>query len=457
MKRLKFEYRITIIYFIIGGFWILFSDWFLNSIIQDNNILTEIQTYKGWFYVFVTGILFFIYIKRHLKQLRLTQKALKTAKEKAEESDRLKTAFLQNMSHEIRTPMNAIMGFSSLLPDTFDDKTKLQKYSEIIKQRSHDLLDIINDILDISKIESGQLSVNQDVCDLKALFAELQTFFVEYQNRMGKQHIKFSLHAFNDNEQHLIYTDKVKLKQIFINLISNAFKFTNAGSIMGGCKLDEHKKAVFYVSDTGIGIPFDKQQIIYERFSQLQQNSEVNAGTGLGLSIAKGLVGILGGELLLESEPGKGSTFFFSFPFKTVQPLEENPSTSKLSKFHNLTNKTILIVEDDVSNAEYLKEILTECGVTVVHTTLGKKAIKISLTQPLDLVLMDIRLPDLNGYETTLKIKQLNPQIKIIAQTAYAMEDETQKAMDAGCMDYISKPIHKDHLLTLISKHLSKK
>ncbi|PIV93323.1 MAG: hypothetical protein COZ17_10605 [Flavobacteriaceae bacterium CG_4_10_14_3_um_filter_33_47] len=454
MKRLKFEYRITIIYFIIGGFWILFSDWFLNSIIQDINILTEIQTYKGWFYVFVTGLLFFIYIKRHLKQLRLTEKALKTAKKKAEESDRLKTAFLQNMSHEIRTPMNAIMGFSSLLADTFDDKTKLQKYSEIIKQRSHDLLDIINDILDISKIESGQLSVNHHVCDLKALFAELQTFFVEYQNRMGKQHIKFSLHAFNDTDQHLIYTDKVKLKQIFINLISNAFKFTNTGSIMGGCKLDDNKKAVFYISDTGIGIPFDKQQIIYERFSQLQQNSEVNAGTGLGLSIAKGLVSLLGGELFLESEPGKGSTFFFSFPYKTVQPLEENSSTSKLSKFHNLINKTILIVEDDIYNAEYLKEILTHCGVHVVHTSLGKEAVEISLKQPLDLVLMDIRLPDLNGYETTIKIKELKPLIKVIAQTAYAMEDETQKAMDAGCMDYISKPIHKDHLLTLISKHL---
>lgn len=457
MKRLKFEYRITIIYFITGGIWIIFSDRFLNSIIQDTHILTEIQTYKGWFYVFVTGLLFFIYIKRHLKQLRLTEKELQTAKEKAEESDRLKTAFLQNMSHEIRTPMNAIMGFSSLLPDTFDDKNKLQKYSEIIKQRSLDLLDIINDILDISKIESGQLSINHHVCDLKALFAELQTFFVEYQNRMGKQHIEFSLHTFNDPDQYLIYTDKVKLKQIFINLISNAFKFTHTGSIIGGCKLDDHKKAVFYVSDTGIGIPLDKQQLIFERFTQLQHPSEMNTGTGLGLSIAKGLVSFLGGELFLESEPGKGSTFFFSFPFKTVQPLDENPSTSKLSKFHNLTNKTILIVEDDIYNAEYLKEILTECGITIVHTSLGKEAVEISLKQPIDLILMDIRLPDLNGYETTIKIKQLKPQLKVIAQTAYAMEDEPQHAMNAGCIDYISKPINKDLLLTLISKHLSKK
>lgn len=249
---------------------------------------------------------------------------LQRAKEKAEESDRLKTAFLQNMSHEIRTPMNAIMGFSGLLADNFNDRNKLQKFSRIIGQRCNDLLDIINDILDIAKIESGQLPVNNEECDLKELFTELSAFFIEYQNRVGKEHIKFTLHAFKETEYNVIFTDKVKLKQIFINLISNAFKFTNTGSIIGGCILDENKKAIFYVSDTGIGIPLDKQQIIYERFAQLQNGPGINTGgTGLGLSIVKGLVSLLGGEIFLKSEPGKGSTFSFSFPFNTVQQLSK--------------------------------------------------------------------------------------------------------------------------------------
>jgi CheY-like chemotaxis protein len=352
--------------------------------------------------------------------------------------------------------MNAIMGFSDLLVSNFENKNKLQKFSNIIRQRCSDLLDIINDILDIAKIESGQLPVNSEECDLKELFIELSTFFIEYQNRIGKQHIEFSLHAFNDPNYNMIFTDKVKLKQIFINLISNAFKFTNTGSIKGGCKIDENNQAVFYISDTGVGIPLDRHTVIYVRFAHLQNGLEMNiGGTGLGLPIVKGLVSLLGGEIFLESEPEKGSTFSFSFPFKTVQRLQQKQANNGLSNFNNLINKNILIVEDDLYNAEYLKEILTNCGINIVHTIYGNEAVKISLTQPIDLVLMDIRLPDLNGYEATIKIKQSKPQIKVIAQTAYAATDEKQKAIDSGCINYISKPTNRDLLLTLISKHLS--
>ncbi len=250
------------------------------------------------------------------------RKELIKAKEHAEESDRLKTAFLQNMSHEIRTPMNAIMGFSSLLADYYNDKPKLEQFAEIINLRCNDLLEIINDILAISKIESGQLPVNNEVCNLNDLFAELADFFTEHQKRIGKQHIKFELQALCSLSEFTIITDKVKLRQIFINLIGNAFKFTETGKIEGGCKFDANDDLVFYVSDTGIGIPSDKQDIIFERFIQLPQDKDISyGGTGLGLSIVKGLITLLGGRIWVESEPenlseGKagGTTFYFSIP-----------------------------------------------------------------------------------------------------------------------------------------------
>lgn len=390
------------------------------------------------------------------KELHQTNIELKHAKDKAEESDRLKTAFLQNMSHEIRTPMNAIMGFSDLLVMNFDNKDKLHKFSDIIGQRCNDLLEIINDILDIAKIESGQLTVNNDECDLNELFIELSSFFVEYQKRIGKQHIDFTLQAFDNPSQNLIMTDKVKLKQIFINLISNAFKFTENGSIKGGCKFDENQNPIFYVSDTGLGIPLEKQQFIYERFSQINQGSKMNiGGTGLGLPIVKGLVNLLGGEIHLDSEPKKGSTFYFSFPFKPVRAVQQKSISPELNIATTLFNKTVLIVEDDLYNAEYLKEILSNHGLNILHTAFGKEAVDMTLTQSVDLILMDINLPDLNGYEAIVKIRQSKPQMMVIAQTAYAAYDERQKAINAGCIDYISKPIKKELLLSLLSQHLT--
>jgi PAS domain S-box-containing protein len=394
-------------------------------------------------------------IVRNVTERVKSENNLIIAKEKAEESDRLKTAFLQNMSHEIRTPMNAIMGFSDLLFTNADNKPKLKKFTEIISERCNDLLDIINDILDISKIESGQLPVNIEECNLVELFAELSAFFTEYQKRINKQHIKFSLEALCDPSENIIITDKVKLKQIFINLISNAFKFTDVGKVEGGCKFDENNNLLFYVSDTGIGIPADKKDYIFERFTQLHQNLQKNiGGTGLGLSIVKGLIGLLGGEISVESEPNKGSTFSFTFPCKMAQIISQPQSSSEMSIVKNIFNSTILIVEDDFYNAEYIKEILSGIGLTILLAENGQEAIEKALSQPVDLVLMDIRLPDINGYEATLQIKKNKPDIKIIAQTAYAASDEKQKAFDAGCIDYISKPIKQGALLTMLNKHL---
>jgi len=389
-----------------------------------------------------------------ITKLKETEFDLIKAKEKAEESDRLKTAFLQNMSHEIRTPMNAIMGFSCLL-SSIDDKEKLKHYSEIINQRCVDLLAIITDILDISKIESGQLAVDDEECDLNELFAELQTFFTEYQTRIGKQHIEFSLKAACEPYHNIIITDKGKLKQVFINLISNAFKFTDQGSIEGGCRYDKDKNLVFYVSDSGIGIEREHHDRIFDRFAQVSTKLETNkGGTGLGLSIVKGLVDLLGGQIHLESELGKGSLFYFNIPIKAHQKPSEAALVKEFSTKEFLFDKTILIVEDDLYNAEYLKEILLEKCSRIIHVSLGLEAVEIATSQPVDLVLMDVRLPDIDGYEATARIKEAKPQINIIAQTAYAADNEKQKAINAGCIDYISKPTKQEQLLTLMQKYL---
>jgi PAS domain S-box-containing protein len=389
------------------------------------------------------------------ENLNIVNLELQKAKEHAEESDRLKTAFLQNMSHEIRTPMNAILGFSGILKDVFNDKQKLEKYTEIINLRCGDLLDIINDILDISKIDSNQLTVNLEECNLKDLFAELTTFFEEYQKRIDKQHIIFSMQASHDHTENIIIADKVKLKQIFINLITNAFKFTEEGSIEGGSKYDSHHNLIFYVTDTGIGIPPEKQKVVFDRFTQLQQNpNKIVGGTGLGLSIVKGLVNLLDGEVFLESEAGKGSTFSFHIDYKVSSPKIGTISSIETPKVRTFSNRTVLIVEDDPYNARYLKEVMLRAGFHVLEAGNGKNAVMMSTTQPVDLVLMDILLPDISGYEATSMILQHKPHMKIIAQTAYASADEKIKALNSGCIGYISKPIKKEILLSIISKHI---
>ncbi len=395
-------------------------------------------------------------IVRDITERKKYEIELIKAKEHAEENDHLKTAFLHNISHELRTPMNAIMGFSKLVVLNFNNKPKLERFEEIITQSCNDLLDIIDDILDIAKIEAGQLSVNEDECDLDNLFGELSLYFQKHQNRINKQGINFSLNAQLGSSKIVMVTDKVMLKQIFINIINNAFKFTDTGTIEGGCKFDDSKNLIFYVSDTGIGIAPNKHEIIFEHFTQLDKGiNRLYGGTGLGLSIVKGFVGLLGGRIWLESEPGKGSTFYFTFPLQIIQQLSDKPLTTEVNTKFHFPGKTILIVEDDNFNMEYLKEIIIDTGVDILYAENGREAIQIATLQTPDLVLMDIRLPDMDGYQVTSEIRKQKPHLKIIAQTAYASITDRQKAFNEGFNDYISKPISRDMLLSLLKKHLS--
>lgn len=479
LKKVKFEYKIGAIYFVIGFLWIYLSDKFFGSIITNKDTLTFFSIIKGIIYIAVTTLLLYYMTKNHMKKLKkaelLTQQKseeleqqnnlyrklneeLSIAKEKAEESDRLKTAFLQNMSHEIRTPMNAIMGFSDLISEYYDNKPKLEAFSQIISQRSKDLLAIINDILDIAKIESGQLPVHYEICDLNALFSELLIFFNENKKHKNKETIALIIKKIPDIAQSLVITDKIKLKQILINLIGNAFKFTEEGQIVVGCEINKDNRLEFLVSDTGIGIPMDKQTMIFERFTQVNNDkNKLHSGTGLGLSIVKGLLNLLDGEIWLESEPRKGTTFHFTISYQKASTGAQKTKEQDVIEMESFKNRNLLLVEDDFYNAEYLKEILNSAGFNITHTAYGKDAVALSLSNTFDIVLMDIGLPDIDGYKATQQIKQIKHDLTIIAQTAYATPNDREKSLEAGCDDFISKPIQRDMLMALLNKHLTKK
>ncbi|HEX2921334.1 MAG TPA: PAS domain-containing protein [Bacteroidales bacterium] len=380
-----------------------------------------------------------------------TEEMLIKAKDKAEESDRLKTAFLNNMSHEIRTPMNAIMGFSSLLPKYYNDKVKLQHFTEIINQRCGDLLDIINDILDIAKIESNQMSLNLEACSLKSLFEELPILFME-RVKLNKEHIRFEVKDRTGISDLKIITDYIKLKQILINLISNAFKFTDEGSVTVSYMI-EGDKIKFCISDTGIGIPLERQHLVFGRFSNLQDDkTKLYDGAGLGLPIAKGLTNILGGKVWFNSEAGKGSTFYFTIRYVRFS-LPEEDEIIGLCQNKNQADRRVLVVENDQYYSVLLHDILADKGLNLVFVDNAADAIRIASKDPPNLVLLDVGLPDISGYEAATQILLKNPAIKIIAQTA-GLEESQIALRNAGCIDCISKPVESKELFSVLKKYI---
>ena len=375
------------------------------------------------------------------------------AKEKAEESDRLKTAFLNNMSHEIRTPLNAIMGFSEILPENFENKENLQKFSGIIKLKGNELLELVNSILDIANIESGQLSLNLEKSNIKRLLGEMEVFFIEYQKRVNKGNIQLIFKRQINNSNLDVFIDQGKIKQILINLIGNAFKFTSSGKIEVGCSLLEDNKLNFYVSDTGIGIPKEKHEMIFERFRQIEEFA-YHEGAGLGLSISQGLIQFLGGEIWLESEVNIGTTFHFIIPY-----VKDKVVSDKIKAQHidlvDLNNKTIIIAEDDYNSFLYLKELFKDYNVNIVYAENGQVLMDMLESSQPDLILLDIKMPKKSGFECLQEIRTKYHKIKVILQTAYAMDVEREKCYEEGCNGYIAKPIQKDELFRVISKVLS--
>ena len=379
------------------------------------------------------------------------------AKEKAEESDRLKSAFLATMSHELRTPLNAIIGFSDVIQEglTMDEVIRFNKNINISGMH---LLNIVENLFDITLIQSGQINIKKAVVEIEPLMNEIYEVTMVEQEKAGKRHLKIGLNISEECKQMNIETDAFKLKQILINLLKNAIKFTNEGYVNYGVQISQvnnSKCLKFNVVDTGIGIPENKQDFIFDVFRQVEDNhTRKYDGIGIGLSIAKRLTELLGGEIWMNSKVGEGSSFYFTIPL--LKSNHDNQDISvDIERNVKHEGKTILIVEDDVSSYEYLKVVTDSLKIKSDWAQNGKMAIEMCKTNPLyNLVLMDINLPIMNGYEATREIKKYKPELCIIAQTAYAISGDREKALEAGCDDYISKPIKRKELEQLLLKNI---
>jgi len=390
-----------------------------------------------------------------------SEEDLKSALTKAKESDRLKSAFLANISHEIRTPMNGILGFSTLLKEPGLSGDQQKEYISFIEKSGERMLNTINDLMDISKIEAGQMNVIVSEVNMNERINNLHHFFKPKCQEKG---IQFLVKNNLSPDKSILNSDRNKIDAILSNLILNAIKYTPQGSIEVGCGIVHaiHESYVqCHVKDTGIGIPLSRQQAIFDRFVHADiEDNAVYEGSGLGLSISKAYVEMLGGKIWVESTLGAGSTFYFTVPYQvhpqTRNNTEEEANPGKESVLSKKLN--ILIAEDDENSKLFMTISLERLTNQLFIARTGLEAVKLVSDHPgIDLVLMDIRMPELNGYEATRRIREFNSKVVIIAQTAHGLAGDQEKAIEAGCNDYISKPINRIRLLEVINRHLRSK
>lgn len=386
---------------------------------------------------------------------KVMEQNLIKAKEEAEKADHLKSAFLANMSHEVRTPMNGIMGFSNLLSQRGLSAELQEKYTKIIQSRGEDLLRIINDILDISKLEVSQLKLYNKKFSLNEFMEQLLEIYRQKLKILEKKDLEIRIKLENKDKQYILFGDETRIKQILTNFLDNALKFTEKGYIEFGCTVNENKKIHFYVKDTGIGIPIEMRNVIFQRFRQNDETLVRNyGGNGLGLAICKGLAELMNGEVGVISKEKVGSTFYLDL-LPNFADLNDEIINTKNNIKHYWPNKKILIVEDDDIGSALIEEYFQNTKVFIKIAVDGYSALRmIKEDSDFDLVLLDIGLPDISGLEVAKRIKEINPELPIIAQTAFAMKEDELKCRNAGCDDYLYKPIKRKILLEKVSEYL---
>lgn len=372
------------------------------------------------------------------------------AKDMAEENDRLKTAFLNNLSHEIRTPLNAVVGYAQLLDVDNTDNNKLKKYAEVIQQGSQQLLSIMDNIITIAVIEAGQIKINKAEANLNKV---LNIVYNQLKEKAENKKISLKSSALFSRYEADVIIDETKVVQVLTNLVDNAIKHTFTGYVQFGCSIHE-KELIFFVEDTGVGIPDDQKELVFERFRQgKNENGKIQEGMGLGLSISKSYIELMGGRIWVESEVGKGSKFSFAVPFKSV--LGESSSKSNNDELLLDKTKTILVVDDVEINYQLISAMVSDFNVSVIYASSGKEAISlVSNNKDVDIVLMDVKMPGMDGYTATKELKKIRSNLPVIAQTAYAIAGDRQKSIENGCDDYISKPISRSALISLLKKFL---
>lgn len=429
----------------------------LNSFFFEKRIVSK----TGKIYWFSEYIRYFdfnnekyeIILLRDISQEKEVDAELQRAKHLAEDAEQLKSAFLDNMPHEIRTPLHAITGFTSLLSDSDLTHEERLEYVKFIQDSSNDILNLMDNIIEIAKLETNQVKLKKEKCYINSIIDKLLNDIEHKQEIIEKQDVNIKITKGSADPLFTIVSDPERIYQIMSHLLNNALKFTEQGEIEFGYNYTANNKLEFIVRDTGIGIAKEEQDLIFKKFGKSGNiNTNKNRGSGLGLTLSKKLIELLKGEIRLISEPGEGSTFLFTIPIENEQKI--TISKPSVTAKNNWSSKTILVAEDTESNYFFIEAFLERTKVNLLWAQDGVEAIKMFQENNVDLILMDIMMPEKDGYDATREIKEMDPNVPIIAQTALALPDDEEKCYNSGCDYVLVKPINSEDLIATIKRFI---
>lgn len=429
----------------------------MNAVFFDKRIISK-SGKIFWFSEYIRtfehfGEQYQIIALRDVSNEKEIETELQRSKQIVEDAERLKSAFLDNMPHEIRTPLHAITGFTSLLADPDLSNEERIEYVKFIQDSSNDILNLMDNIIEIAKLETNQIKPKREKCYVNSIIDKAYSDIVAKQNILEKEHLEVKAFKDNPDPMFTVVSDPERIHQILSHLLNNALKFTEIGSIEFGYIVTNNNQIDFFVKDTGIGISPEERKIIFKKFGKSGNiNTNKNRGSGLGLTLSKKLIELLNGQINLESEKGKGSTFTFRIPIDNEQKITiTRPS---VSGDINWKSKTILIVEDTDSNYFFIEAFLERTHANLIWAHNGFEAISMFNENKVDLILMDIMMPEMDGYEATKQIREINSTVPIIAQTALALPDDEEKCYESGCNYVLVKPISSEDLIATVKRFL---